>query len=148
MEKSQFLDFLKFLFYGVENRFFVLEYRKTHFPGLYYLKRKLEKWSFLDQNHGLTHLEKSQFLDCLKGLFLWRTISFSGSKMSLNIFFWPILPEPLWKNLNFSTFWNSCFYSLERRFFVLKYRKTHFPGVYGRKRKSWRNGHFWTKTMR
>ena len=69
LEKSQFLDFLKFLFYGVENRFFVLEYRKTHFPGLYCLKRKLEKWSFLDQNHGLTHLEKSQFFDFFNLLF-------------------------------------------------------------------------------
>ena len=31
------------------------------------------------------------------------------------------------KNLNFSTFWSSCFYGLERCFFVLEYRKTHFP---------------------
>ena len=42
--------------------------------------------------------------------------------------FWPA-PSPLWKNVNFSTFWTSCFYSLERRFFVLEYRKRHFPGL-------------------
>ena len=53
-------------------------------------KRKLEKWPFLDQNHGLTPLEKCQF---------W-------------------------------TFWTSCFYSLERRFFVLEYHKKHFPRLY------------------
>ena len=106
-------------FYSLERRFFVLEYRKRHFPGLYCLKknirkmaifgpkawvnplakmpifglfelfvfiaqkgvfsfqniieyifllyiaskRKLEKMPFLDQNHGLTPLEKCQFLD-------------------------------------------------------------------------------------
>ena len=50
----------------------------------------MEKWPFLDQNHGLNTL----------------------------------------KNVNFSTFWTSCFYSLETRFFVLEYRKRHIPGLY------------------
>ena len=40
---------------------FVLEYQKRHFPGLYCLKKKWEKWPFLDQNQGLTPLEKCQF---------------------------------------------------------------------------------------
>ena len=35
--------------------------------------------------------------------------------------------SPVWKNVNFSTF---CFYSLERRFFVVEYRKRHFTGLY------------------
>ena len=30
-------------FYSLEKRFFVLEYRKKDFPGLYYLKRKVAK---------------------------------------------------------------------------------------------------------
>ena len=34
------------------------------------------------------------------------------------------------ENVNFSTFLTSSFYSLERRFFVLEYRKRHFPGLY------------------
>ena len=38
------------------------------------------------------------------------------------------------KNLNFSTFSTSCFYSLESRFFVLEYRKTHFPWLYCQKK--------------
>ena len=32
-------------------------------------KKKLEKWPFLDQNHGLTPLEKCQFFDFLNFLF-------------------------------------------------------------------------------
>ena len=34
------------------------------------LKKMLEKWPFLDQNHGLTHFEKYKFFDFLKFLFL------------------------------------------------------------------------------
>ena len=33
-------------------------------------KKKLEKWPFFDQNHGLTPLEKCQFFDFLNFLFL------------------------------------------------------------------------------
>ena len=52
-----------------------------------------------------------------------------------------------WKNVNFSTFLTSCFYILEKRFLVLEYRKRHFPGLYCLKKTTWKNGHFWTKTM-
>ena len=38
----------------------------TIFPKI----NKLEKWPFLDQNHGLTPLEKCQFFDFLNFLFL------------------------------------------------------------------------------
>ena len=34
-------------------------------------KKKLEKWSFVDQNHGLSPLEKCQFFDFLNFLFLY-----------------------------------------------------------------------------
>ena len=56
-------------FYSLERRFFVLEYRKRHFPGLYYLK-KVGKIDIFDQNHGRTPLEKCQFFDFLNFLFL------------------------------------------------------------------------------
>ena len=36
----------------------------------------------------------------------------------------------------------SCFYSLERCFFVLEYLKRPFPGLYCLKKKGWKNGHF------
>ena len=62
---------IELLFYSLEWRFFVLEYRKTHFPGLYCpQKKKLRKLPFLDQNHWLIPLEKWQFFDFLNFLFL------------------------------------------------------------------------------
>ena len=66
-----FSTFLTSCFYSLERRFFVVKYRKSHFPGLYCLKKKtLEKWPFLDQDHGLTRWEKCQFFDFLNFLFL------------------------------------------------------------------------------
>ena len=52
-------------FYSLERRFLVLEYRKRHFPGLYCLKKKGGKMAIFEENHGLTALEKCQFLDFL-----------------------------------------------------------------------------------
>ena len=58
-------------FYRLKRRFSVLENHKRHFPGLYCdQKKKLEKWLFLDQNNGLTPLEKCLFFDFLNFLFL------------------------------------------------------------------------------
>ena len=69
LEKCQFFDFLNFLFLWLKKAFFVPEYHKRHFIGVYCLKKKLVKWPFLDQNHGLTPLEKCQFFDLLFFLF-------------------------------------------------------------------------------
>ena len=53
-----------------------------------------------------------------------------------NSHFWTkTMVYPLWKNVNFSTFLTSCFYSLERKFFVLGYRQRHFPCLYCLKKK-------------
>ena len=106
LEKCQFFDFLKLLFLSPRKVFLVLEYRKRHFLGLYWIKKKLEKRPFWDQNHGLTPLKKCQF---------------------------------------FRLFCSSFFYSLERRFFVVEYRKGHFPMLYCLKKKRWKNAKFWTK---
>ena len=51
---SIFLTFLTSCFYSLQRRFFVLEYHKRDFPSLYCVKKKMEKWPFLDQNYGLT----------------------------------------------------------------------------------------------
>ena len=68
---SNFSTFWTSCFYSLERRFYVFEYRKRHFPVVYCLKKeKLEKWPFLDQNHGLTSLEKCQFFDFWNFLFL------------------------------------------------------------------------------
>ena len=54
--------------------------------------------------------------------------------------------EPLaLENLNFSTVWTFCFYSLKKRFFVLEYRKTHFPGLYFLKKTFWKMAVFGPK---
>ena len=37
---KQNLHLDEYFFYSLERRFFVLEYHKTHFPGLYCLKKK------------------------------------------------------------------------------------------------------------
>ena len=71
LEKSQFFDFLNFFFFfSLEGRCFVLKYRRRHFLGLYWLKKRLKNCDFLDQNHGLTPLEKSQFFDFFNFFFL------------------------------------------------------------------------------
>ena len=69
-------------FYSLKRRFFVLEYRRRYFPGLYCLKKQLEKWPFLDKNHALTPLEKCQFFDCLNFLFLLARKAFFCSTIS------------------------------------------------------------------
>ena len=79
---SIFLTFWTSCFYNLESRFFVLEYRKTHFAGLYCLIKKLEKWQFLDQNHGLTPLEKCQFLEFITFLSLYARKAFLCSRIS------------------------------------------------------------------
>ena len=43
LKKCQFFDFLTSCFYSLERRFFVPEYRKRHFDGLYWLKKKVGK---------------------------------------------------------------------------------------------------------
>ena len=70
----------------------------------------------------------------------YRKIHFTAlyclKKSSKNGHFWTkSMGYRIWKNVNFSTFWNCCFYSLERRCFVLEYRKRHFPSVYFLKKK-------------
>ena len=89
-------------FYSLERRFFVVEYHKIHFPGLYCpLPNKVGKMAI-------------------------------------------IRPKP-WKNVNFGFFSILCFYSLERRFFVVEYHKIHFPGLYCVKKKGWKMAIFGPK---
>ena len=80
-------------------------------------------------------------------LFLYSRKAFFLFRISLKIFSWPELlkkkklekwpffDKNLWKNAKSSVFLTFCFYSVERRFFVLEYRKRHFPGLNCLKRK-------------
>ena len=108
-----FSTFWTSCFYCLERRFFVLEYRKRLFPGLYCLKKKFIKWPFL----GLVG-QGNVFYSRGKCVFdiLEPGKAFLGYK-------------PLQKNANFSTFWTFCFYSIKRSFFFLEYRKRYFPGL-------------------
>ena len=70
LKNINFLTFSTSCFYSLERRFFVLEYRKRYFPGLYCLKNKVGKMAILDKKNWLTHLEKYQFFDFFNLVFL------------------------------------------------------------------------------
>ena len=80
MGKCQFFYFSNFLF---------LQPRKSFFRSR--ISRKLEKWPFLDQNHGLAPLEKCQFFDFLNFLFIQPRRAFFRSRVWQKPFSWPLL---------------------------------------------------------
>ena len=91
LEKTPFSVFLNFLFFSQERRFFVLQYDKTHFAGLYWHKKKVGKMAIFGPGPWTNPF----------------------GKMSI------FLP------------YKTCFlYSLENCFFVLEYHKAQFPGLY------------------
>ena len=57
LKKWQFFDCLNF-FYTLESSFFVLEYQKRHFPGLYSIKRKIGKMAILGPKPSVHPFEK------------------------------------------------------------------------------------------
>ena len=113
-------------------------------------KKKLEKWHFLEQNHGKTPLEKCQFFDYLNFLFLKPRKTFFRCRISLRIFSWPILPKkkklekwPFLDQNHGSTPLEKCqffdflillFLWRRKSFFFLEYRMTHFSGLYSLKK--------------
>ena len=151
-----------FFLYSLARRFFEIfsriQYRTFSWPMLP-KKEKLKKWPVLDQNHGLTPLEKCQFFDFLFFLFLQPRKAFLFVLEYLKIHFPGLLclKQRSWKNGHFCTktmekwqffdFFNFFFYSLKRRFLVLEYRKTHFPGLFCLKKRSCQKVHFCPKTM-
>ena len=64
-------------FYSLERHFFVLEYRKAHFPGLYCLKKKLGKmgifrpkpWVNPFKKMSIFKLFQTSFFIAYKGIF-------------------------------------------------------------------------------
>ena len=80
---SIFFDYLNFFVLKPRKAFFSFwNIVKTFFWPILPKKKKLEKWPFLDQNHGLTPLEKCQFFDFLNFLFLQLRIVFFRSRIS------------------------------------------------------------------
>ena len=81
-----------FLFVQLRKAFFCSRISLNTFPQSILSKRKkLEKWPFSDQNHGLTPLEKCQFFEFLNFLFFQPRKAFFRSRISKNTFSWSTL---------------------------------------------------------
>ena len=159
-QKMSTFYFLSSCIYSLEKCFFVLDYRKRHVLAYFALK-KLEEWLFLEQNHGLTPFKICQFFDFLnffiaqKGFFFFYNIvkdiflPFIAQKKvgKMTIFGPRPWVNPIEKMSIFRLFKLLDFIDQKGGFFVLEYYKRHFPGLYCLKEKSWKNGHFRTKTM-
>ena len=119
--KKSIFRLLNFLLFWPKKAFFRSKISQNTFSqSIIRKKKKLEKWPFLDQNHGLTSFEKCQFFDFLNFLFLQPRKAFFRSRISQNTFSWSIMRKkkvlkmavfgpkpwvnPFGKNVNFSTF--------------------------------------------
>ena len=58
LEKCQFLYFMTSCFYSLERRFFVVKYRKGHFPMLWCLKKKVAEMPIFGPKPWVNHMEK------------------------------------------------------------------------------------------
>ena len=77
LEQSQFFDFKSSCFYSLERCFFVLVYRKRHFPGLYCLKKKIGKMVIFGSKAWVNPFKKKwPFFDFLNFLFLQPRMAF------------------------------------------------------------------------
>ena len=116
-KNDNLLSFWNSCFYSVERRFFVVEYLKKHFPGLYCLKKKVGKLAIFGTK--------------TKGQPIWKNVKFS-------IF---------WICCFYSLEWRFVVLEYRKRNFPVEYRKKHFPGLYCLKKKSWKIGHFWDQNQ-
>ena len=83
LENCHFFDFLNFLFLQLRKAFFRCRIpQKTFSWPILPKKKKLEKWKFLNQNHGLTPLAKCHFFDFLNFLFLQPRKAFFRCRIS------------------------------------------------------------------
>ena len=148
--------------FSLERHIFVLEYRKSYFPGLYSIRRKVGKTAVFGAITWVNPFGKiSIFLlfellvfIAQKGIFFsrYRKIHFPGlyrlrKNVGKMVLFGPIP----WVNLSgkmsvFRLLKLLFFLQPRKALFVLGYPKISFRSIM-RKKKSWRNGHFWTKTM-
>ena len=80
--KMAIFPLFEILLFIAQKGVFSFQNIKKHIFLAYIAKKKLEKWPFLDQNHGLTPLEKRRFLDCLNFLFLQPRKAFLHSRIS------------------------------------------------------------------
>ena len=89
-------------FYRPEGRLFFQNTVKHIFLAFFAKNQKMEKLPILDQKHGLTPLEKSQFFDSFNLLFLCSWKASFLSELSWNTLSCLILPKiKIWKTGNF-----------------------------------------------
>ena len=81
-KKRQFLDFLNFMFFGLERRFFVLQSRKRHFPGLSCLKKIVGQMAILGPKPWVNPFRKMSIFYFLNFLFFWPRKAFYRSGIS------------------------------------------------------------------
>ena len=132
-------------FRSLERRFFVLEYRKRHFLVYIAQRKKLEKLTFLDQNHGFC-FELLVFI-AQKGVFFvleYRKRHFPGlyclkKEIKTNGHFGT---KPFGKILIFRLFEILVFIAQKDVFSFQNIVKKHFPGLHFLNNKSLKNGHF------
>ena len=141
-----FSSFWTSYLHSLERCVFVLEYRKRHFPMLYCLKKvwKIAIFGAIPwKNVNFSSFWTSCFYSLERRFFVleYRKRHFPGlyclkKKFAKNGHVWiKSMGQPLSKNVNFFTFWTSCFWPRKAFFFVVEYRKRHFPGLYCRKKK-------------
>ena len=82
LKKCVFLDFEKFCFLRSKKVFFFLCRVRKHYSRLILIKfKQRKKLAFFDQKHGLTRLEKCNFLDFEKfSLLMPKKVSFFPAK--------------------------------------------------------------------
>ena len=81
-KKCQFFGFLNFFFLKPRKAFFVLEYHKTYFPGLYCLKRKVGKMAIFGTKPWAKPFGKKSIFDCFNFLLLYPRNAFFRSRIS------------------------------------------------------------------
>ena len=79
---SIFRIFLTSCFYSLERRFFVLEYYKRHFFGLYCLKKKFEKMGIFGPKLWVNPFGEMSFFRLFELLFLKPRKAFFRSRIS------------------------------------------------------------------
>ena len=149
---SNFLTFSTSCLHSLDRRFFVLEYRKRHFPALYCLKKKVgifgpKPWvNPFGKMSIYRHFELLVFI-AQKGSFPFKNIIKEKKKFGKMAIFGPKpCVNPFAKMSIFRLFKLPVFIALNGVFSLYNIVKELFL-AYILQKKSSNNGHFWTKTM-
>ena len=81
LEKSQLFDFLNVFFLGLERRFSVLGYCKTHFPSLYCLKKRDGKMAIFSPKLWVNPFGKISIFRLFERVFLGARKAFFRSRI-------------------------------------------------------------------